>query len=219
MRFNDSNDDDSLDENKDDNYFDGIEHSSFFKKRSGFKLSSIKGMPVLLYLTVGVVLIALVGLFAVKSDPSFDPEDLSAMNDRLKQMEDRFIDQGELEKKIAGLEGQGERIDRLEKQFNTLESNLAVRMQKINSPVQAPKQQIVKSEQKSESVTQTKAVAEKKPVSSENSSNYHLVQPGDTLYSIIRKYNLSDDELKQLNPSLPESKTIYLGQKLRIKKR
>ncbi|MBA4367712.1 MAG: hypothetical protein C0403_08750 [Desulfobacterium sp.] len=219
MRFNDSNDDDSLDENKDDNYFDGIEQSSFIKKRSGLKLSSIKGMPVLLYLTVGVVLIALVGLFAVKSDQSFDPEDLSAMNDRLKQMEDRFIDQGELEKKIAGLEGQVERIDRLEKQFNTLESNLAVRIQKINSPVQAPKQQIAKSEQKSGSITQTTAVKEKKQVSSENSSNYHLVQPGDTLYSIIRKYNLSDKELKQLNPSLPESGTVYLGQKLRIKNR
>ncbi len=219
MRFNDSIDDDSLDENKDENYFDGIEHSSFIKKRSGFKLSSIKGMPVLLYLTVGVVLIALVGLFAVKSDPSFDPEDLEAMNNRLKQMEDRFIDMGELEKKIVGLEDQAEKINRLEKQFNTLESNLAVRMQKINNPVQVPKQQVAKSEQKSGSTTQATAVKEKKQVSSENEPVYHHVQPGDTLYSIVRKYNMSDKELKQLNPSLPESGTVYLGQKLRIKNR
>jgi LysM repeat protein len=218
MRFNDSIDDDSLDENKDDNYFDGIEHSSFIKKRSGFKLPSIKGMPVLLYLTVGIVLIALISFFAVKSDPSFDPKDIDALNDRLKKMEDRFIDLGEIEKKIAGLESQGEKIDRLEKQFNTLEFNLAARMEKLKSPVHEPKQQIVKSEQKSGSAAQTQAVKEKKQVSAESSPVYHHVQPGDTLYSIIRKYNLSDDELKKLNPSLPESRTIYLGQKLLIKK-
>ncbi len=219
MRFDDPIDDDSLDENKDENYFDGIEHSSFIKKKSIFKLSNIKKrMPVLLYLTVGIVLIALISFFAVKSDPSFDPGDIEGMNDRLKQMEDRFMDLGELEKKIAGMESQMEKVDRLENQFNTLELNLAARLEKIKSPVQAPKQQIAKSEQKSVSTTQTKAVKEKKPVSAESSPVYHHVQPGDTLYSIIHKYNLSDDELKKLNPSLPESRTIYLGQKLLIKK-
>lgn len=218
MRFDDPIDDDSLDENKDENYFDGIEHSSFIKKRSGFKLPDIKGMPVLLYLTVGIVLIALISFFAVKSDPSFDPGDIEELNDRFKQMEDRFMALEEIEKKIAGLESQMEKIDLLEKQFNTLEMNLGARLEKIKSTAQVSKQQVVKSDQKSEPAAQTKAVKEKKQVSAESSPVYHHVQPGDTLYSIIHKYNLSDKELKQLNPSLPESRTIYLGQKLLIKK-
>ena len=43
----------------------------------------------------------------------------------------------------------------------------------------------------------------------------HRVQHGDTLYSLSRKYNMTVDELKQLNGL--KSNTISLGQFLIIK--
>lgn len=44
----------------------------------------------------------------------------------------------------------------------------------------------------------------------------HIVQQGDTLYSLSKKYNLSVDELKNLN-NIPDS-GISIGQKLKVKK-
>ena len=44
----------------------------------------------------------------------------------------------------------------------------------------------------------------------------HIVQQGDTLYSLSKKYNLSVDELKNLNNILDSG--ISIGQKLKVKK-
>lgn len=44
----------------------------------------------------------------------------------------------------------------------------------------------------------------------------HLVQQGDTLYSLSKKYNLSVEELKSLN-NIPDT-GIAIGQKLKVKK-
>ena len=44
----------------------------------------------------------------------------------------------------------------------------------------------------------------------------HIVQQGDTLYSLSKKYNLSVDELKNLNNILDTG--ISIGQKLKVKK-
>lgn len=44
----------------------------------------------------------------------------------------------------------------------------------------------------------------------------HVVQQGDTLYSLSKKYNLSVDELKSLNNILDSG--ISIGQKLKVKK-
>ena len=44
----------------------------------------------------------------------------------------------------------------------------------------------------------------------------HIVQQGDTLYSLSKKYNLSVDELKSLNNIIDTG--ISIGQKLKVKK-
>jgi membrane-bound lytic murein transglycosylase D len=46
---------------------------------------------------------------------------------------------------------------------------------------------------------------------------YHLVQPGDTLYSISKKYDLKVEELLQMNQMQPDS-VILPGQKLIVRK-
>lgn len=45
---------------------------------------------------------------------------------------------------------------------------------------------------------------------------YHVVQKGETLFGISRKYNLSVQELLSIN-KLSEKSTIYAGQRLRVK--
>ena len=57
----------------------------------------------------------------------------------------------------------------------------------------------------------------KKDKSSEketNNSKYYTVKKGDTLYSISKKYNMSLNDLKNLNKL--KSNDIKIGQKLKI---
>ncbi len=49
-----------------------------------------------------------------------------------------------------------------------------------------------------------------------NNFKTHIVQKGDTMYSIAKKYKLSVDELKKLNKKSNEN--LYLGEKLRVDK-
>ena len=218
MRFDDSIKDDSIEEKRDENYFDGIEHSSFMKKQSGLKLSSGTGKPLLLYLIGVIVVLVLVGMVVLKPGKPIDPDRLTGMDARIKQMEDRMIDLGLMEKKLVGIEAQGERFDRLIKRVDTMESNLTAILERFASQKQEPQKPVEKIVPQSTREVPKKVVAETKPSASKASDIYHHVRSGDTLYSISRRYDLSVAELKQLNPSISGKKTIFPGQKLRIKK-
>jgi len=47
-------------------------------------------------------------------------------------------------------------------------------------------------------------------------SSYYIVRPGDTLWSIAQRHNLSIEQLRELNPSL-KGNSIVQGQRLRIR--
>jgi membrane-bound lytic murein transglycosylase D len=47
-------------------------------------------------------------------------------------------------------------------------------------------------------------------------SSYYIVRPGDTLWSIAQRHNLSIEQLHELNPSL-KGNSIVQGQRLRIR--
>ena len=52
-------------------------------------------------------------------------------------------------------------------------------------------------------------------VSQAKGSPYHIVERGDTLYGIAKKYGLSVDELIRLN-QLKSGQAIYPGQKILV---
>jgi LysM repeat protein len=67
----------------------------------------------------------------------------------------------------------------------------------------------IRKEEKAE-VEATEKTKEKSP----NNYKYHEVKKGDTLYSISKKYNLSIEELKNLNNK--KSNDLFLGEKIRV---
>ncbi len=220
MKFDDSIKDDSFKEKRDENYFDGIEHSSFTKRQSGLKFSNLMGMPVLLSLTGVIVFVVLVGLIVTKTGKSFDSENLKIMDARLKQMEDRLIDLGWLEKKLSGLENQGKKIDIMLTRINDIESNLSARIENISKKLDlSTKKDRKKSQKISKSSGKLKPSKRKQKTALKTSGIYHHVRSGDTLYSIGRIYKLSLKELQSMNPSLAGKRNIYPGQKLRIKEK
>jgi flagellum-specific peptidoglycan hydrolase FlgJ len=55
----------------------------------------------------------------------------------------------------------------------------------------------------------------KPPLEASNNLDFYEVQPSDTLYSISKKFNLTVDELKQIN-NFSEN-TLSIGQRIRVK--
>ena len=47
---------------------------------------------------------------------------------------------------------------------------------------------------------------------------FHIVKKGDSISKIIKKYKLSIDDFKKMNPSIKDLNKINIGQKLRIRK-
>lgn len=218
MQFDDPLIDEEREGNKPEKYFDGVDHSSLPRKRPGFRLSGITDSPVLLILTLGVVFIILLGMIAMKLGGPANSGKMEAMDARIKQLEDRFIDLDLLVKKISDLETREEKIDRLIKRFNVLESNLSERMKTLSRQISTPPKPAGTTVKKKEEGLRVKSVAGKK-TDSGGTSVYHHVRSGDTLYSISRRYKLSIEELRTLNPTLGQKKTIFPGQKLRVQKK
>lgn len=77
---------------------------------------------------------------------------------------------------------------------------------------------IIETEIKSEIVVEAESKPEIITISnhSENSQNFYIVQPKETMYSISKKFNISIDDLKIIN-NLTEN-TLSIGQNIKIKK-
>ncbi|MFH1083104.1 MAG: LysM domain-containing protein, partial [Pseudomonadota bacterium] len=116
-----------------------------------------------------------------------------------------FLDQREVSKKdIAsiqtGLNRLEERLDRLD----LLEERIA--------RLEAEEKRLLQS---LKNMARGNLNAEKKKASSQAKNRYHTVRPGESLYSIAKKYDVSTDELCRLNKIAPK-KAIQPGQKILI---
>ena len=148
---------------------------------------------------------------------------------RLNLLEKRI---GELEERIAKLNGFNERVMSLESQgqkfmtavdrLDRFETAITLRMDILSKEL-AGFQQATTGKSPPESIpTEGGSATERisKPpappqVPAEESS-FHTVSAGETLYSISRRYGLSVDELRRAN-QLEEKATIYPGQKLKVR--
>ena len=108
----------------------------------------------------------------------------------------------QLEKKLTQLEGQSteikESVTKWESYTKTLEEKIETLTKRID-----------------EMASQSSYSAKKSPAGPKGKTQYHKVNPGETLYSISKKYGLSVDEVRRLN-NLKPNQPIQLGQKLLV---
>ena len=129
----------------------------------------------------------------------------------------------QLEERLNKLETAAEQRIQLQDQVNQLQQKVAqldeaLKSAKAQAPAPPQPEPTVKKETaaKPEPPAPPKKeqpAAEKEKPKQAAGKRYHTVEPGDTLYSIARKNNLSVEELLHLN-NLKENKIIYPGQKL-----
>ncbi|MBW1899248.1 MAG: LysM peptidoglycan-binding domain-containing protein [Deltaproteobacteria bacterium] len=211
MNSNDSFKDNQTEKIPVDDYFDGIEHSSFQKRKIGFNFPKIMGMPLFIIGGGVIILIIFTGIVLNKTGETLNvSEQERGIEARIKKMEDRLVDMEKLEQKLVGLESQGKKLGLLQNRMDRLEANLASKLNRISSRLESS------IDKKLKDYAKRAPVGNKKKIVSKTVGKHHKVHSGETLYGIGLNYNLSLEELYRLNPSLSRNSSIHPGQKIRI---
>jgi LysM repeat protein len=183
---------------------DDLYHGSSSNTSSGqtFKPVYIAVGGFLILIVLSVVVIARTYSLAEKVQ-------LLALESRLEQLESRL---GSIEGEggLSQTAGQGNPLILLTERLDQLEANMTARINSMANQLQSASAKPV-----GEATAETEAAAPAPAIKEEAKAKIHTVKPGETLYRISRRYDLSVEQLRQYN-QLDQKASIYPGQKLRL---
>jgi LysM repeat protein len=161
------------------------------------KNSSDSGSPGKSLMVWGLIVIIVFLLIVVlfRGGDKAVKEELSAVKGRLEQVE----------KKAAALEASAKKLDAADGQIKGLQQSVS----RVEATQRTLSDRIDKLAQHAEKASPPQA-AQKKPSAQ---AKVHEVRPGETVFSIAKKYNISADQLLKLN-NMTKKDTIQAGQKL-----
>jgi len=165
-----------------------------FRRNRNPQNSDSSGKLLVLWGFIGIILILLIVLLFRGGDKALT-EELNALKTRMEQME----------KKASAVDAAAKRIDAVEGQIKGLQQSLA----KSDTAQRLLADRVEKMAKQGEKPSSPQA-AQKKPSAQ---VKVHEVQPGETLFGIARKYNISADQLLKLN-HMTKKDTLRTGQKL-----
>ncbi len=172
------------------------------------------------FLIMGVGLVLLIILFFVVA-PGGGNQDvvrrIDLLSERLQQVEETLSNLEALSGRAAQLEERADAVDKSLLRSDSVDASATLRMNRIADELSLLKKNIdmLKSNKNTVSVIpDTSANSGKEKLNSQ--VVYHEVQPGETLYRISRRYNISVDSLRRMN-GLSEKAAIHPGQKLKVK--
>jgi LysM repeat protein len=156
--------------------------------------SDSSGKSLLQWGFIGIILILLIVLLFRGGDKAVT-EDLNALKARVEQTE----------KQASALESAAKKMDAVDGQIKGLQQSVS----KVEGAQRSLAERIDKLAQQAEKPLAPRT-AQKKP---DAQAKLHEVQPGETIFSIAKKYNIPADQLLKLN-NMTKKDTIKAGQKL-----
>jgi LysM repeat protein len=162
-------------------------------------------------LGVGILLFIIVLALLFRGSNGASKEDVSVLRTRLDQLEKRLAALEATEKKISSIENQFLALQQSVSQFDSAQKSLREKIDKLAQQVERPTTPPPPSPAKA-SVTPSS----QKTSTAKAGVRYHEVRPGETLYRIARRYNMTTDELRRLNNLKSNQNTIKPGQKLAV---
>jgi LysM repeat protein len=171
---------------------------------------STKPSPVpKMILVVGILLVIILLALFFRGSNGASKEDVSLVRTRLDQLEKRFASLDATEKKISSIENQFLALQQSVSRFDSAEKSLTEKINKLAQQVERPTTPPPPPPAKASVTTPSQ-----KTSTAQGGVRYHEVKPGETLYRIASKYNLTMDELRRLNNLKSTQNTIKPGQKL-----
>jgi LysM repeat protein len=110
-----------------------------------------------------------------------------------------------MEKRAAALDAAAKKMDAVDGQIKGLQQSVL----KVEGAQRSLAERIDKLAQKTEKPSASQA-AQKKPSAQ---AKLHEVKPGETIFGIAKKYNLSAEEFLKLN-NMTKKDTLQVGQKV-----
>ena len=179
---------------------EGQSRRGFMPRKNSWKSLVMVGVLVLV-----VVLAAL--FFLAQSEKKSPEMDLQPL---LKKL-------GLLEERMAKLESKGKEAPQVQEKLDSLTRNLNERLSHLEKDINQIKEEAASGKKKPE-VSQPAAPAPAPPAKSPSkpgTTKVHTVAPGENLYRIALRYNLSVEELRRLNNMRPDQ-SLQVGQKLTV---
>ncbi|MBI5581892.1 MAG: LysM peptidoglycan-binding domain-containing protein [Deltaproteobacteria bacterium] len=170
----------------------------------------------------GLLVAVIVVLMFLSSPKSTDKDQLKSIETRLKQIEEKFA-------KLEWIDSGMARLDRKEKDFAALaermtqmESSMNRRIDQLGKEAVRPaaKQEPASAKTESAPIPRPEASPAKSAPASpkaekDSKGKVHVVEKGETIYGISRRYGIPADQLFKLNHLSPKD-PIRPGQKLAL---
>ncbi len=124
---------------------------------------------------------------------------------------------GLLEERMLKLESKGKEAPQVQEKLDSLTRNLNERLSHLEKEINQIKEEAASAKKKPE-VSQPAAPPPAPPAKSPakpGTTRVHTVAPGENLYRIALRYNLSVEELRRLNNMRPDQ-SLQVGQKLTV---
>ena len=221
MKWKDSDEKvDREEEEPQEDYFDEEQFSPWSDQKNPKKVFRY-GKTSLLYflLAVGIIasVTALVMLLVGGNGQRAAQQRYTLLEERIRQLEERLDKYEAIDEKVTRIWEQAKSFEKFKDRFDRSEASISLRMDHLtmalenlqkrdNAKIKTPEPQVA-----------AEPASQQSPVEPEKAIQYHQVLAKETFYSISRKYNLSLDELLELNHMTLED-VIVPGQKLIIRK-
>jgi len=179
---------------------EGQSRRGFMPRKNSWKSLVMVGVLVL------VVVLAVL-FFLAQSEKKSPEMDLQPL---LKKL-------GLLEERMAKLESKGKEAPQVQEKLDSLTRDLNERLSHLEKDINQIKEEAAsgkKNPEVSQPAAPTPAPPPKSPAKP-GSTHLHTVAPGENLFRIALRYNLSVEELRRLNNLRPDQ-SIQVGQKLTV---
>lgn len=197
--------------------FDEEQYSPWSDNKGKQKVNRFLKTPVLLVLLVTAIVALVVALLMLVAGGKGGPassQQLASFDERLQKLEDRLDNFKAIDEKVTRIWEQAKSFEKFKDRFDRSEASTSLRMDHLTMSLETLQKQLTEAH-----TPKTSPVASVKKDLEENikKTSYHQVQPGDTFYSISKKYKLKVEQLLELNQLKPES-VIQPGQKLKVRR-
>ena len=169
------------------------------------KNKKTKSFPYLITGAVLAVCLLLIFALSSKDGNKEGPDDITVIKVRIEQLAGKISQLEELGKKITEIEKQVKDSTKELSQLKGKDASLKKEINDTNQQISLLKDEIASVSGK----TQTSGTVTKK-------RDYHVVQSGDSLLGVAKKYGMEIDELLRLNKFTLKT-TIHPGQKIIIR--
>ncbi len=220
MKWKDSGDTADKEEDDKEEFFDEEQYSPWADGKENIKRARSAKLPFLFILLVGAIVALVAALLMLIFNGNGDAANtqrIAALQDQLQQYEERLQKYEAIDEKVTRIWEQAKSFEKFKDRFDRSEASMSLRMDHLTMSLEALQKQLTEAQTQS---AKTAPVVEKTPAVEVPKSapviKYHQVEPGDTLYSISKKYALKVEELLAMNRMEPGS-VIVPGQQLIVR--